>query len=103
MTPYRSSVPDDRGPLDRPEVDRSMSWGARQSASEHELRAGSRPSGGDGLVRCPSCDGAQTTVVQSADRGPASSIRRDNPGYRCFGCGTGWTVTIGEDHDPDGW
>ena len=102
MTPHRSSVPDDRGPLGRPEVDRSMSWGARQAASETETRAGWRPRAEDGLVRCPSCNGVKTTVVQAADRGPATSIRADNPGYKCFGCGTGWTVAIGDDRDPYG-
>lgn len=100
MTLHRSSVPDDAGQVSRPEVDRSMSWGARQAASETEARAGSYPGPGDELVRCPSCHGVKTTVVRSADRGPATSIRADNPGYKCFGCGTGWTVAIGDDRDP---
>lgn len=101
MTPHRSSVPDDKGQPSRPQADTSMSWGTRQFESETVSRAEARTGGDDGLVHCPSCGSEKTTVVQIADRGVGSSIRRDNPGYKCFACGTGWTVTISGDHDPD--
>jgi DNA-directed RNA polymerase subunit RPC12/RpoP len=101
MTPHRSSLPDDKGQPGGPEADRSMSWGSRQSESETVSRAEASPGQDDGLVRCPSCGSVKTTVATSADRGAGSSIRRDNPGYRCFACGSGWTVTISGDHDPD--
>lgn len=102
MTPRRSSVPDDEGQPSRAQGDTAMSWGTRQSESEVVSRAGARPRHDDGLVHCPSCGSAKTTVATSADRGVGSSIRRDNPGYRCFACGAGWTVTIGDDRDPGG-
>lgn len=101
MTPNRSSLPEDKGQHARQQVDSSMSWGARQSESDNVSRARARTGGDDGLVHCPSCGSEKTTVVQSANREAGNSIRRDNPGYKCFTCGTGWTVTIGGDHDAE--
>lgn len=101
MTPHGSSLPEDRGQLSRSQADASMSWGTRQSESETVSRTEAQPSRDDGLVHCPSCRSGKTTVVTSADRGAGTSIRRDNPGYKCFACGTGWTVTIGDDQDLD--
>ncbi len=103
MTPNRSSVPQGQGQGQgsRPQADSSMSWGARQSESDDVSRARSRPGSDDGLVRCPSCGSEKTTVVRAANRGVDNSIRRDNPGFKCFACGTGWTVTIAGDHDPE--
>ena len=101
MTPNRSRVPEDQGRGGRPQADSSMSWGARQSESDDVSRARARPGSDHGLVRCPSCGSEKTTVVQSANREAGNSIRRDNPGFKCFACGTGWTVTIAGDHDPE--
>ena len=100
MTPHRSSVPDDKGQLSRPHHDAPVSWGTRKSESETVSRAESLSRSDGELVHCPSCGSEKTTAVQSADRGAGSSIRRDNPGFKCFTCGTGWTVTIGGDRDP---
>ncbi|WP_406832245.1 hypothetical protein ABEG17_05295 [Pedococcus sp. KACC 23699] len=101
MTPNRSSVPENRGQGAHPQPDSSMSWGERQSESEDVSRARSRPGADDGLVRCPSCGSEKTTLVRPANREADNSIRRDNPGFTCFACGTGWTVTIAGDHDPE--
>lgn len=100
MSPNRSRVPEDRRQPSSPNSDYSMSWGSRQSESEVESRSDARSRAADWSVHCPSCGSEKTTVVQSADRGPGSSIRRDNPGYKCFACGAGWTVTVGDDRDP---
>lgn len=99
MTPHRSSVPDDKGQLSRPDPRTAMSWGSRQSESETVSRAESRAGADDELVHCPSCGSEKTTAVRSANRGVGSSIRRDNPGFKCFACGTGWTVAIGADRE----
>ena len=99
MSPNRSSLPDDRRQPSRSAPDTGMSWGSRQSESKDQSRADARVHNDDWLVHCPSCGSEKTTVVQSADRGHGSSIRRDNPGFKCFSCGTGWTVTVGDDRD----
>lgn len=99
MTPHRSSVPEDKGQNRASDPRASMSWGARQSESESESRAESMARADDELVYCPSCGSEKTTAVQVANRGQGSSIRRDNPGFKCFACGTGWTVTIGSDRE----
>lgn len=101
MTPHRSSLPDDNGHLSRASPAAAMSWGSRQRESETVSRAGSGLRTEDGLVLCPSCGSQKTTTVQSANRGAGNSIRRDNPGFKCFTCGTGWTVPIGDDRDLD--
>jgi hypothetical protein len=101
VTPRHSRIPDDKGQLSGPPADTSMSWGTRQSESETVSRAGAHPHDDEGPLQCPSCGSEKTTVVRAANRSPGNSIRRDNPGHRCFACGTGWTVTISGDHDPD--
>lgn len=101
MTPNRVRVPDEKGDRSQPRTDAPMTWGSRKSESESVARADARPGRDDGLVHCPACGSEKTTIATSADRGPGSSIRADNTGYRCFACGTGWTMTISGDHDPD--
>ena len=101
MTTNRSSLPEDKGLLGRSEPDAAMTWGTRQSESETVSRAEHRTRTVEDLVHCPACGSEKTTAVQVADRGSGSSIRRDNPGFKCLTGGTGWTVTIGEDRDPD--